>query len=595
MPALVLDALVIAAVITLFWARTEVALGLLLVAVFVVPAPMRVPHTHSSYITVLHVLVLAAVVRLVVHWADGRMQRHAFALTPVHLAWIVFVLAAFAVGVMFVATPGGLANAGQRLADLLTQVAFFVVVLALIRKLPDLRAGANVAAVAVLVSTVIALVEHVTGNAWGHWLFAWDPSATPLDAEHPLDVRQGQVRVRAGAEFALQYGWMVATMIPVVLVAALRTRRWRYAVPVAAAMSVLAVYWSFSRSALAAVAAVVLLLALLAREVRATWLALVAMGAGALAVAVHPSLLSHLSTQIDPGSVSVRFERIAPILHSVAQHPFRGLGLGNLIGSGFRTTDNAFLLQYTELGAIGVAILAVLLLAALGQSAWSLAAHTDDDRLLGAACTTGVVAYIAGAVFYDAFSLLQGALLLWFLVAFATVVAERAGHAPALVLPSPRPLAVTATVAAGVGFAVFFAAPEHIGVDSVFTAMSPVQQSGADDPVSTGNVLAATVCAAADFRQPTGATVTCTADPDATAYGNLRFEAQSRAGVVAAQASFAQTVRDRLGITSLRVYPIDPPRSGRTAVWATAPAWIPIGLVGVVVLAPWRRRRLTGA
>lgn len=592
MPALVLDVLVIAGVVAVLWARSEIALGVLLVAVFVVPAPMRVPHTHSAYITVLHVLVLAGLGRLLVRWADGRLGPTALRMTAVHVAWVAFAVVAFAVGVVFVVTPGGLSMAGMRLADLGTQIGFFVVALALLRQLVDLWAAVNVAAVAVVVSAVIAVVEHVTGDAWGHWLFAWDPNAFILDAAHPLGLRLGDVRVRAGAEFALQYAWMAVTMLPIVLVAGLRSRRWHIVLPVASALTVLAVYWSFSRSALAGIGAVVLLLALLAREVRATRLAFVGVMAGGLALLAHAAFIAHLSTKVDTGSISARFERIAPILHAVGQHPFRGLGLGNLLQAGFPTTDNAFLLEYVELGAIGVAILGVLLLVGLGQTAWSLAAAGDDDRLIGAACATGVIAYLASAMFYDAFTLLQGAMLVWFLVALGTVVAERSGHARTIARPTLRWVALTAVAAAGVGFGAVALAPTHVGVDAVFTAMAPQQLSGSADPTTTGNVLAGSVCAASDLAGswPASATVHCRIDPNATGYGRLHFEAASRDGLFATTNAFADVVQRRLGIASLQMFPVDPPRAGRLAIWQTAPAWVPIGVVGILVLVPWRRR-----
>jgi hypothetical protein len=339
-------------------------------------------------------------------------------------------------------------------------------------------------------------------------------------------------------------------------------------------------------------------MALVARERRATWLALGAISAGAVAVLVHPEFLTHVSREVDTGSINVRFERVAPILGRVAAHPFRGLGLGNLVQSGFTTTDNAYLLEYTEVGAVGVAMLAVVLLVALSQCARALLAASDDDRLIAGACVAAVVAYIASTVFYDAFTLLQGPLLLWLAVAVGTVAAERSVGAARMPRPQVAWLVAAAAASVGVGFAVARLTPTLVAQDALFTTMPAASQVPLGDPILPGDILVATVCDAARVQTHLDPDVRleCRPEPAATGYGRLRVEGPSTAQVVAAATEIQTTMRDRVDDRAFRLFPLAAPSRGRSSVLVTAPAWLPIGVVGLVVLVPWRRARaLTAA
>src|SRR3954447_3534621 len=119
--------------LTVILAPDVVALGTILTAVMLAPGPLRVPHTHSGYVTVLHVLVLAGLLRLLLRWAGRSMPLSALGWTSLHTAWLAFIVIAFATGVVFVASAGPPAGATPRLVDLVAQLSFFVVVLALVR------------------------------------------------------------------------------------------------------------------------------------------------------------------------------------------------------------------------------------------------------------------------------------------------------------------------------------------------------------------------------------------------------------------------------------------------------------------------------
>lgn len=595
MPGLVLDVLVIAAVAAVLAAPVRVVLGLLVATALLVPPTLAVPHGHSPYLTVHHVLVLAGLARLVLMRTQRVLAPGAMRRTPVHLAFTAVLLVSFVAGVVLVAFPGPLGFATTRLADLLDQFAFFVVVLALVRQLADPMAALTVLTLAVLVSAVVAVGEHLTGSAYGHWLFSRLPDQAHTDAAFPLQPRAGELRVRAGTEFALQLGWVLATALPAIAVVTLRTSWRRLVTPAALGVTALAAYWSYTRTAVAALGVILLLLAVAARERRTTLLVVGAFAVGALAYAAHPQLAAHYDAQADEGSITIRFTRLAPILGAVAHHPFRGLGLGELLRSGFATSDNTFLLEYAELGVLGVTALVVLFVVAFVQTARSIVVVEARDRMVAAACIAGVLAYLASTMVYDAFTLLQGVKVMWVLVAAATVLAEQRGHPVTLPWPSWRRVAVTGGAAFAVGCVAFAAAPVHFADSVLFTTLPTAREAAYYDPVTAGNRVVDTACGVVRIVDAGlhGASLDCRNLNSAAGMGEVRFEGGSRQELVTAINRVDRAVRGA-GIPDYHAFVVGPVERGRTTVWRTAPVWAPLLAVGLLILVPWRRSATPG-
>lgn len=592
MPETAVTLIALAAAVAVFRLRPLPVLGILAFAAFLVPSPLFVPHLHSSYLTVQHLLVLAGVLRLLLVAEDRRAARASLRPTPALVALLALVAYSGLVGIGFAPDSGVLGYAGYRLLDLLDQVGFLVVCLALVRQVADLRRVLAVAAGAVVASSLIAVLEHATGGSYGHWLFSHLPDQSRTDAAYPLTPRQGSPRVRAGAEFALQFGWMSAMLLPALIAVALGARhrgRVLWAVG-GTALVTIGIYWSFTRSALGAVVFIIAALGLLARNRRLGGLAAAMVGAALVAYLVVPEVGHHLSESADTGAVEVRSQRLAPIFHAVAAHPFRGLGLGDLVSAGFQTTDNSLLLEYAELGAIGATLLFVLFVAAAVQTGRGLLLPDPGDRMVAAACTTGVLAFGAGAMAFDAFTLLQDDHVLWLLVAVGTVLTERRGRPVRLPRPAPA-LAVTLTAVGLLGGGVAaWVAPFHAAQDYEFTTLTAAQETVSYDPVTAAEAFIHAVCVEATTTRALGphAKVDCVDSFGAAGVGQIRLQAPTRAALARAEAALVADLHGPGRLPTVRLLALDPVATGQPTVARTAPVWAPLLVLGLLTFVPWR-------
>jgi hypothetical protein len=586
----------IAAAAVVLRARPSIALGVLLTAAFVVPGSLAVPFTNVVYLTIQHVLVMAGLGRLVLGRIDGSLDRVALRRTRVHVVLVVVIIASLVLGVGVTDDGAPLRLAVGRLFDLLDQLAIYVVFLALLRQQPDLRRAVRPAVFAAVVGCLVAGVEYTTKHSLGEFLFSHLPSQQGTPASFPLGMRSGQVRVRAGAEFSLQFAWLVVTMLPMLAAMGLTASRRR---GVLAALGIgvglLAVYGSFTRTALAASIGALVLAALLSRQ-----RAMVLLGAGAalLAGALYaavPAVSRHLDVGADSGSVEARRLRLAPILDVVSFHPVRGLGLGDLGASGYRVTDNAYLLHYVELGALGVALLVIVLVVALGEAVRALRVSGREQRLLAAAAAAGIVAYVASAATYDAFTLLQGPHLLWFLVALSVAIAERhVSPRP----PSDVPLLVASTVTAGLtglaaGLLLYVLTPVHVGQRYVMTTLPVAVDTRLDDDYVDGERAVTTGCAGLLSLHLPHVRLDCQDPKTAAGMAEVRVAAPNRFALETASTTYVTTLRKTLGMPEARFFPRGPERRGRPSWAGTAPVWGPLAGMALLLLVgiPQRARR----
>lgn len=589
MPATALDVLVAFAALVVLAARPAAALGVLVFAAVLVPSPMALPVTHSAYVTVDNVLVGVGALRLLFLHRRQRVPRPT-APTGAHVAIVLVLAVAYLVGIAFVVNPGGSVYGGSRLVELVNQAVFFLLCLGLVRRLARPRQALVLLCAALVTSCVIATLEHVSTGSYGHWLFSRLPGQGGTDAAYPLDVRRGAPRVRAGTEFALQFGWMSVTMMPALLAVAMRSAWRRYTVPAGVGFVALCIYWSDSRSALIALPLVVVATAVLAGGRRFAAVGIATTVASATLYLAVPALGHALSSSADQGSsLTARFVRLAPILHDVAAHPLRGLGLGNLPHTGFATTDNSLLLDYTELGVFGALALALLFLTVIAHAGRVVSACAPEDRSVAAACTAGVAAFVVSAQLYDAFQLLQSTWVLWVLVSVATVVAERSGHPLTLGVPRLRRTAAVGAAGLVLGGLAYVAAPVHHARTALFTTLPASREQVPYDPFTAGKRLALTACdlMTTDVAELPGVAADCTLQGQAAGVGILRLQAPTAAALNSAGAALSAEVR-RVGVTYLTVYPLEGDRAGRDTVWATAPVWAPLAALGAFMLLPWR-------
>lgn len=567
--------------LTVLRARPAVALAVLAVAILVVPAPLQVPFTGARYVTFHHLLTLAGVARL------GLSRRRPTVIAP-QVALVVLILIALIAGIAVAPEAGPLDAARFRMVSLLDQVAFLSVALLLARQ-AGARAVVSAAAIAVLVGSAVAAAEHLTAGSLGHALFSPFPLGQGLSAAFPLAARLDSRRVRAGAEFALQFGWLVVAFTPALIVMA---RRWggrRYGVLLASAglvACVASVYWSFSRSALVAVVGAALLTVLLLRD--RVLIALVggASGLAAIAAVVVPAVTAHLAIESGAGSLAVRGQRLAPAMEVASRHPYRGTGLGQLITAGFPTTDQAFLLEYVELGVLGAVALVVVLASALQLVGRALLAAPEEDRDLAVAAAVGVLAFVASCFAYDAFTLEQGTHQLWLFAAAAAVMirSDRVARVPLLA----RATSVGA-IGLLVGTIVLAVAPAHSAQRFVFTTVPlQVEAERTYDNVTIAKVLVTTVCEAVRAGARDDERVDCSDSFRAAGTGFLRVQAATPYALKRAVGRLTALARDSAEVRYLQVVPIEPPRTGSDTWAATAPVWLALGGFGLSAL--WRPR-----
>src|SRR5581483_5327809 len=493
MGALSIDLVAAVLVITVLYAAPRVILGVLIGTVLLIPAPLVTPHLHTSYATVNHVVIAAAALRIVSMLHRGTLGSGDVRTTPLHLALVLLVATWGVVGVVFAPSTEAPSIAGQRLADLVFAVLFFVVTLALLRTIDRPMLTLQMLSGFLAVTAVIAVVEHYTHHAYGHWLFGLAGNPGQATASQVLEIRADHVRARASGEFALAYSWAAVMLLPVVTLVALRMRRMvRIGVPLVA-LILLAIYWTYSRSAAAAVPAIFIGLALGVRD-RRTYLAGGAAALGAVILfAADPTVRHHLSLATDQGSVGVRFQRLPPILSAVAHHPFGGLGLGGLQTIGVPTTDNFYLYAYGETGVIGAAVLVAVCLIAVVQSVRGLFVVDEVRRAVIAAAALGFFAFLVSGAIDDALLLGQQIDVALLLVAIATATAEpEIGYAPLPKWSLPRAVLLTAT-GAGIGLVAFLVAPVTVSQERIFATIDTGADSVAQ-PTEFGNSLIATVC-----------------------------------------------------------------------------------------------------
>jgi hypothetical protein len=584
MPAPVLALLTIAAALLAARWPGRVGFTVLVASVVLVPATLTLPNGVSSYLTVHRVVLLGLVAGLLV-----RRRPRTWRPTPTSLAFVVFLALLLVAGVLLASPSVAFGTEVSRYADFVEQAVVLVACTAVVRNDPDAAWFVIPVTGVLLVSAAIGVVEHFTHHSWSHWLFSQLPSQQGSPAAGPLALRQGQVRVRAGNDYPLGYAWVLAALLPFLVVMSLRLRRSRVLLLVGGgSLVVAAIYWSYARSALFGVLVALIVTGLAARDRRVGIVVCAAVALGVAAFVFAPQLSHHFSSAIDQGSIDVRQQRIPIVLEAVAHRPWTGLGLGGLLLLGLPSTDATYLLIYGDAGVAGLAGLAGLLGVAAFGVARGLAAQPRDLRRAAAAALGATLAVVAAGLAFDAMSLVGTADVLWVVVGMGVAIGERARR-PVSMRIVPDLFAPVVALAALGGVALVLLAPSHYAQQLSFTTLPVTRDSANYDPVVTGDQLVATACSAVEAQtaQLHGVTTNCRNLFTAPGVGALRVQASSRDSVRAAENTLAGAAKFA-GVPNFATLPASPIERGRPTVYITAPLWLTVAIVMLLfALSDW--------
>lgn len=407
MPLAGIYALTAAGVLVALLAPLELGFAAVLGAWMLLPAGLILPGLFHVLL-VNRIILGAFVLRLILRSGrPGEPVASAYRPTALHAAWGAL---------LFVGYLDGAVLASGELHDNLTVwltlfdcFVLLVVALAVLRTIGVWRFLRPIAVVVGLAVTV-GIVERLTGKGWAGFLSEHVPAAYQSTFIFNLATRGGSVRAQGASEFALEYGWVLAILLPVVVIAVGfwidRNRGWGprrhllLLLPVAAAAAVLL---SASRSAEVAVAAGAVLLVMAAGAPRRIT---AAVGVAAVVVvailALAPSIVLHpFRAAATSNSIESRLVRLRVLTGLVDHHSFVGLGY-----TGFHNVliglDDAYATTYGQLGVLGLLAWVGVLVTSLAVAVRTLRARRGSPvRQLGAACAVGVVAVAVGAAGYD--------------------------------------------------------------------------------------------------------------------------------------------------------------------------------------------------
>jgi hypothetical protein len=582
MPAPLVTAVLVAALGYIVWAPLERALVAYLAVIVLLPAALTLPNALVSVLTLHRLAIIALGLRVAIGIRRREISSDVWRPTAVHAAFFVFVAVALVNGVLLAAPLTSTTSAVNTWLGIVDQFLVFVVVVAVLRGLGNTWRVARSFAVIVGIMAGIAILERFTGVSWAKLVLEKMPGTSKVLNATPLSVRGGGVRVRAAAEFALQFAWIGAMALPLVAVVALRTKRWALRlVPFAL---VLAIYWSNSRSALPGLAVIAAIIVLFGGNRRVTTIGLVALAVGGLLWFGVPSIRAPFHGERQTNSTQIRSTRLPEITDIVRHRPYRGLGFNGLDPMGFPTTDASWLLLYAELGVIGAAALGALMIVLLASSIGGLRGPPGWDRLVSAAAVAGIVAGLIGGAAFDLFSLAGSANLFWIIAAFAVVAAERRGAIPFRTSWSPIRVA-GAIVAVIAGLTIATIVPTHADVVTPFDSLpidTVVQAPGS--AVYPASFWRDDVCGVAkSVKLPHGVNLDCNDRFPTPGFGELRVDAPSPVKAQAGMRTITSAVEQHIDGVRLHA---SSEESGRPTWARTAPVWLGVGGVLLAIFLP---------
>ncbi|HEU5083321.1 MAG TPA: hypothetical protein VFU14_08280 [Acidimicrobiales bacterium] len=592
MPAILVWSLLGAGSLVALAARPRGSVAVLAVTWLLVPGAARIPGAGDGHLFLHRILVAAVLAGLVRAVVLRRIDRRVFAVRGVHVAFGAYLLVALIAGVVL-ARPGLDATLNTNaFLELTEQAVFFVAALAAFRA-AGARTSATIVAGVAGAGAAIGVIEHLTGWSFSQWVTRdlADPSGLmSLD----LAVRGEHDRIRVAATFALEYGWVVALLVPVAAAAALGTRGRARLAWLAPAAMVPAMTWTWSRSAYAGLAVGLLVLGLgLVIDRPQQALPLGVIGLVLATVLLQGPLREALDVGVTGEDQDVRLDRLPDVLGLVSDRPLLGTGLGGLLDQRITVVDIGWVNTYATIGVIGVIALAAVLLSASHAGSRFVLAPPSRVRTIAAGATGAVVAAPLGFASYDLGTLRMSTETVWAMAALALVANEQLGLLPVPAVRRgynvPVPAALLGALGVVGGFALALATPHRTSLDLVYAVEDPaVAAEAPTDQGYTIKVLSQTACVVVD-DMALDATVRCQdLDQVAGGTGTVRIEATDAAAVEEAGIAVAERLRDVFPAATVAVSE----RGGGRPTWAaTAPVWMAAAGFALGATAPDRNRR----
>lgn len=230
-------------------------------------------------------------------------------------------------------------------------------------------------------------------------------------ASSDLFVRNGLVRPNGTATHPIEYGAILAMILPLALYVAMRhsSRLWVRWLPVSAIVVVIGI--SGSRSAYLCALAGVLVSFFAWTPVLRRWLLGLGLAGLVVVALVYPRLMRVVvelfdNPEDDP-SITSRTDSFELAWAFLADHPWFGRGFGTFLPK-YRIFDNQYLVQLVSVGVIGTLALVAIAVVAITEmrrfSRRAGGAAVIPTRELAAALSGGVIAGFVSMLFFDAFA-----------------------------------------------------------------------------------------------------------------------------------------------------------------------------------------------
>lgn len=383
-----------------------------LVALLSIPALLVVPALGTAG-SPASILALGGLVVWLLHHA----RRTVFVdLTsqPVRRAVFWFVLATIVVYVHAMSRPipsSELTPADSGLLRVLGWSALALIAVDGIDSLERVRALARRLAVAAGLVAIVGLVQVLTKQLWIDQIVI--PGLSSRGAEMGLAERAGSVRISGTSIHPIEFGVILTTTLPLLVVHAMRAteRRWLYRCLLG--VVTLVVFLVISRSAIICASVGLAVLAL-----RWTWKERVAAfsfltAALAVVYVMMPGMLGLIGSLFtgagNDSSITSRTDSYAVAFELISRSPVLGRGFGTL-SPAYWILDNAYLLDLIERGVVGLVALLVLIRSGAVSARRARKALTDDfDRDLAHAVLAGIASAGIGMAFFDMLSFPQAA------------------------------------------------------------------------------------------------------------------------------------------------------------------------------------------
>lgn len=575
----------------LVWLPLRWAFALFVATLVLVPDTLRFP-LGGDQLLLSRLFPIVFLGGMILRVGRGEVRGDAFRPGTVTLGLAGFAVVAWVVGVLGADDMVPVAFSRDAWLLIPEQVVVLVASTAAVRTIGSVRAAMSIATAATAAGA-IAVAEKVTRQGYAELLFEKLPAQRAGGSGAKLEVRSGSVRPRVAARFSLAFAWQSTMLLPLVAAAAVTSRRlWRaLAVPLLLA----AIALTSTRSAYLGVALGVGAFALLSRR-RAVLVAVAALAVvGAVAVTATGTADDAFEAPEAQGSNAVRDERSPVVLEAAADDPFTGLGYGALLSRGLPGTDSSWLQLYAELGAVGLAAVALsitMAVAAMGPALTGTARHAPE-RTVAAACWAGVALSLVGGAFFDLFTGRQSVLPLWALAAVGAVAAEElAPGTPSPVRALGRRAALPlAGLVIGLLVLVLAPRPTAVRADLQLVPIATDAVAGAPGPY-VGRTLGRTACTVfTGAAEAEGADAWCQLG-FGRGPGDIRVRVTSESGTTARRAATraADVLAER--IRSAKVLAVQVDVDSLPSLVRTAPlTGAAVGLGVALLLPPPRRRR----